>query len=270
MTRIALVPIAAMPLLPAVTTGHPEQQADTRATTPELSFQSVVAIAIRGHDGQFRAQFGPTVAPIASSGTGFAVAPGVFLTNRHVVDGITDALPEPRISLTTWAHGEHHTGPASLLAVSEDDNVDLAVIQSADLTLREVPWLAVRCDPPTSGRDYLVRATAAVPIGEGTRVDSLVSTRMFRKIHITTTILDLPVRHMILFEPETMAGNSGSPILDVASFGSFAEGALGVVRANVLLKGWQGVGEAVPGKEAIRFLRENQIPHSVAGDETLC
>ena len=61
------------------------------------------------------------------------------------------------------------------------------------------------------------------------------------------------IHQRILFEPETMAGNSGSPIVQQ----DFS--VVGVVQGNFLNKGWPGVATAIPAEFVAEFLRANGI-----------
>lgn len=242
-----------------------------RAASRESALESRVQIAVRAASGEkgLRGTWGGHTFRAGKFGSGFAVAPGRFVTNRHVIESLLKKPGlTPQYGITSWAEDPPLDGTARLLAVSKDGDVDLAVLEAVEARLRGIPWSPVRCDLPGSGRQYAVAATAAVPAyRDGKKTGSAFALPMNRLIHIVSTITNPGFQKMILFEPETMQGNSGAPILDIAPpFGSFKEGVLGVVVANrarvygpIVVP--EGVGQAIPGSVVVDFLKMNHIPH---------
>ena len=169
--------------------------------------QSIISVRVTTHAG-------------TSIGTGFAIAPGLFVTNRHVVAEAIGGKYEPKITFS----GDK-TAVVRVETVS--DHTDLALLSCAEAECQAVPALPLR-----SPTDMLVGETVYAfgsPIGlELTMTRGILSHRARKISGIVYMQTDLAIN----------PGNSGGPLLDSA----------GRVTGVVTLKigGAEGIGFALP------------------------
>lgn len=174
---------------------------------------------------------------VLRTGSGFCVARNHFVTNEHVV-------PEGA-SVLVWTLG---FSPHPVEVVARDQEGDLALLrfggdaelQSQPVTLSMKPWRSL------GGREFYYPAILPIYV-RGSKPEL---TQVQRRIYIVGTSA---VHKSILFEPETMAGNSGSPIVQRDY------SVVGVVQGNFLSKGWQGVAKAIPAEFVAEFLKKNGV-----------
>eukprot|EP00456_Euglypha_rotunda_P005876 TRINITY_DN10_c0_g1_i2.p1 TRINITY_DN10_c0_g1~~TRINITY_DN10_c0_g1_i2.p1 ORF type:complete len:749 (+),score=108.26 TRINITY_DN10_c0_g1_i2:2522-4768(+) len=137
---------------------------------------------------------------LTSSGTGFVIAPGFLLTNRHVVKdddfGLVDAV---RIIDPSDANHQRELA-ATVVAVSAD--LDLAILKC--VSLKSAP-VTLSPATPRRGTDVLALGYPKTDlIGRG-----LKATR-----GIVTGLPEAANDYMLMFDVEVNPGNSGGPILD--------------------------------------------------------
>ena len=176
---------------------------------------------------------------LVNYGSGFAVGPDLFLTNEHVVRGAEKTLLFPVFGSVDDA--------AAVRVVAADATRDLAILQASleekiplAKTSRLTPEELEKMKGP---RNFFYWGVGMFPASGG-----LVVLPMFRTIHIVAYFSE---GGYLMFDPETMGGNSGSPIFDRSAI-------IGMVKGNMLNKiGWQGVGRAIPAHEIRAFLKEN-------------
>lgn len=166
------------------------------------------------------------------SGSGFVVAPGIILTNQHVVedaDGLLIIDPEDSTNRL----------PASVIA--EDADIDLAIVRCESLRADPV---TITNSVPGRGADIMV---LGYPLGPEFGMN-IKSTR--------GSIVAQPSKSekRLLYDALTNPGNSGGPIVDQQGR------VIGVVRA---IQGHIGgtYGIAIPIETAVTFLSKHGIDY---------
>jgi len=174
----------------------------------------------------------------SSLGSGFVVAPGIILTNRHVVD---DADVVKIVS-----PGDRQTEyMAEVLAISPDS--DLALVRCQQL---KAPPVSVSLVIPRRSSDVMVLGfPKAFDFGQ-----NLKATR-----GAVTALPDPAHNDMLLYDAVTNAGNSGGPVCD-------SRGA--VVAVHAMGFNFAGkYGGGVPFTAATLFLKSHNIDfREVAAD----
>lgn len=169
-----------------------------------------------------------------SSGTGFIIAPGLLLTNRHVVEDET-GIAFDRFRLNWDPSTGKEPAYGKLIARSEDN--DLALISFPDSSLACIP---IRSDVKT-GEDILVVGFPATDI-------------LGSSINVTKGVISkIPSEDnpFIVTDALTNAGNSGGPIID--EFGN-AVGVHALSRIDLI----KPVPMGEPGAAAIDFVRQHR------------
>jgi S1-C subfamily serine protease len=178
------------------------------------------------------------------SGTGFAVAPDLLITNRHVIkieqlgiaDGVTVQLPDATPPIPPTA--------AKILAVSTKDDLALLKVEGGNY-----PAINISSKPLKRGREVLVLGYPHTDLFGA----SLKTTRG------VITALEAKFNGMLMMDAEANPGNSGGPVCD-------RNGTLvGVMTA--ITKG--GIGDysfAVPSHKVYDFLIQNDLAIKLAND----
>ncbi len=132
------------------------------------------------------------------SGSGFLVSPSLVLTNRHVVEGDASDLQFLLMNDTAFRGG----ALAVPIAVSEDEDIDVAVLQLVKPNTKAKP-IPLRTDLAKVGEELLVIGYPASEVYEGALNTSrgIVNSIIKNEKHI---IHDAVANH----------GNSGCPCLD--------------------------------------------------------
>lgn len=139
----------------------------------------------------------PTVKTVlVSSGSGFVIQPGIVLTNRHVVEG------QKRMGVVLSTNKEQEY-PAKLLAVSKDDDLDVALIQCESLPATPVNLGA---EPPRRGAQVMALGFPLTTV----LGDSLKTTS-----GLVFGFNDDEKRRIVMHTAEINPGNSGGPLSDI-------------------------------------------------------
>lgn len=170
---------------------------------------------------------------LTGSGSGFVVAPGYVVTNRHVIDGAE------RVAVVNPKNPEGTPLGATIVAAS--DEVDLAILHVPELTCYSLPLATTDV---VRGLEIML---LGYPLGTGLGA-GLKSTR-----GAIVALPDAALEGMFLHDCTTNPGNSGGPVCDNTGT------VVGVCTAmTVRLAGQYGM--AVPSSAVVSFCRE-KIPH---------
>ncbi|HEX6985502.1 MAG TPA: trypsin-like peptidase domain-containing protein [Planctomycetaceae bacterium] len=166
------------------------------------------------------------------SGSGFVVAGGYVLTNRHVVRDEAFGDHDAYAVIAPGDVNKEHA--ATLVAVSAD--ADLAILRCPDLDAPPVP---LESEPVARGSDVLILGYPEPGVtGVGLKLTQ----------GIVTALPEPSNRGMLLFDATANPGNSGGPVLTRRG------GACGVLTAIYLTE--QGYSAGVPSTRAIEFVRK--------------
>ncbi len=168
---------------------------------------------------------------VVGNGTGFVIAEGYVLTNRHVVDDADSLViqdPSKPDGLPLFA---------KVVAVSKD--LDLAVLECRQLTAPAVP---VNTTPVGRGTEVMALGfPMASVVGKG-----LKATR-----GIVTGLPSDATEKMLVLDVHVNPGNSGGPLCDRAGR------VVGVVAAKTITSTLvQSYGLAIPINDALPFLKQ--------------
>ncbi len=169
---------------------------------------------------------------IVGNGTGFVIAEGFILTNRHVVeDADSLAIQDP-------AKSDGLPFTAKVVAKSKD--FDLALIECRQLTAPAVPLNTV---PVSRGTEVLALGyPIATIVGKG-----LKATR-----GIVTGLPSEETEKMMVLDVQVNPGNSGGPLCDRTGR------AVGIVAAKTYTTAFvQSYGLAIPMNDALPFIKEH-------------
>lgn len=163
---------------------------------------------------------------VVGNGSGFVVAPGVVLTNRHVVSGAQ--------SLSIQSPEDGTLLGAKVLATADPD---LALMECKDL---KAPPAAIGITAPGRGTEVLALGfPMASVVGKGLKTTRGIITGLPEKANSNMFLLDVPVN----------PGNSGGPLCDQTGR------VVGIVTAKTFSDTFvQGYGLAIPIDEASRFV----------------
>lgn len=179
---------------------------------------------------------------VVGNGTGFVVAPGFILTNRHVVDDADSlVIQDPAQSDRILA--------AKVVAVSKD--LDVALVECRDLKAAPL-------------------SLNAVPVGRGTEVMALgfpIATVVGKGLKATRGIVTgLPSEEtdrMMILDVQVNPGNSGGPLCDRTG------SVVGIIAAKTFTAGFvQSYGLAIPMKDVMPFLKQNLREFTPVAPET--
>lgn len=179
---------------------------------------------------------------VVGNGTGFVVAQGFILTNRHVVDDADSlVIQDPTQADRMLA--------ARVVAVSKD--LDLALVECRDLKGAPVPLNAV-----SVGRGTEVMALGfpiATVVGKG-----LKATR-----GIVTGLSSDETDRMMVLDVQVNPGNSGGPLCDRTG------SVVGIIAAKTFTAAFvQSYGLAIPMKDVMPFLKQNLREFTPVAAET--
>jgi tetratricopeptide (TPR) repeat protein len=170
------------------------------------------------------------------SGTGFVVAPGMLLTNEHVVEDAEGLLiVDPSDSSKRL--------PASVVAI--DANLDVALVKCDALRADPMPLCGKL---PGRGADVMV---LGYPLG----VELGLQLKVTRG-----SVVAMPAPEsddLLLYDAITNPGNSGGPLCDEAGR------VVGVVRALFRGEGGGAYGAAIPVTHALGFLRTHGVSPTI-------
>ncbi len=215
-------------LLPSVPEGSPAEVKDALAAAGP----STVKV------------FGPACG-LTLTGSGFVVAPGLVVTNAHVIAG--DSEPE-----VSDSRGVHHAVP-----VLFDPHLDVAVLEVPGLSDPSLPVDAV--DAPTGATVTVLGypgggGLTAVPAG----VDGTISAIGF-DIYNTTLV----TRDVYQLHADVQPGSSGGPVVEMMKSNTAATGqsaeVVGLVFARSLTISGVGYALTMPAVEA--DVHEAEVSH---------
>ncbi len=171
---------------------------------------------------------------VVGSGSGFVIAEGYILTNRHVVeDGESFGVVDPTPGSKKVLNGE---------VVAIDTEFDLALVKCTDLT-----------SPPVAlGLDDLPRGSEVLALGFP--LTSVVGTGLKATRGIVTGLPSAETENMMVLDVQINPGNSGGPLCD---------GRARIVGINTAVtfssRFVQGYGLALPIVKAMTFIKK-QLP----------
>lgn len=175
-----------------------------------------------------------------SLGTGFTIAPGVFLTNRHVVEDALHRRAQP-----TLIFSDGRTASADIETVS--DRTDLAVLVCKETTCKEAPALPMRS--PTEMKTGETVFAFGSPVGLELSLSRGILSHRSRKVMGTLYLqTDLAVN----------PGNSGGPLLDASGR------VVGVV--TLKLRGVEGIAFALPIDYYVDVVQDPEIRNRILED----
>ena len=197
----------------------------------------------------FRAKESQTpteVSQIVGNGSGFVIAPGYVLTNRHVVED-ADALV-----IQDPVRPDNPPVAAKIVAASKD--LDVAILKCELLSAPGVPISTIAV-----GRGTEVLAL-------GFPITNVVGKGLKATRGIVTGLPSKDTGNLLVLDAQINPGNSGGPLCDKSGR------VIGIVAAKTFTERFvQGYGLAIPIADALPFLEKN-IPAFAAktdGDITL-
>ncbi len=193
-------------------------------------------------------------------GTGFLVAPGVVMTNRHVAKEFLVGPPdwpfEKEMTARIDFNEEFLAGEprefriTEAIGVSQDADLALLRIDTAGAGAKPPPPLALAAAPPVKGSEVYAVGYPVYDIREGVSAEALH--RVFSDIYGIkrlqpgrVTALDEAARE-IVHDCSTLGGNSGSCVVDLA-----AGAVVGLHRRGLYLQGNFAVALAAVREDAV-------------------
>lgn len=221
MNRLTVVIMAWLALLlPAAILAQKEESAQPAAAQSEVvaAARSVVRVAIIGRDPKQGTEF------LLGHGSGVAIAPGLIVTNAHVVAPLSG---NPNIGVSIVPSEGNQRYPGQLLAA--DPRADLALIRMQEGIVP--PATVFTGTPPDTGRvaalGYPGSVDSAENLSADERVSPLAAVRTFGQLSGGRSRRDVDT---ILHTAPMARGNSGGPLVDecgrvigINSFGTLAE-----------------------------------------------
>ena len=248
MMRWITVILAWLALLPIAASA---QKGDEQASTPNdvvVAAQSVVRVAlIATHPKQGEYLLG--------HGSGVAVAPGLIVTNAHVVAPLRES-PNIAISIVPSSGDERY--PGNLL--SSDTRADLALIRMEEGIVEPLTIFTGR--PSDTGRVAAIGYPGSVDLAENLsaseRVRPIAPVRTFGQLSSGRSRRDVDT---LLHTAAMARGNSGGPLVDecgrvvgINSFGALAE------------QNDAEFGFAISAREIIPFLQRAEVRPEITTD----
>lgn len=217
MARWITVLLALLALLPIAASA---QKGGHAADTPNdvvVAARSVVRVALIANDpkqGEY----------LLGHGSGVAIAPGLIVTNAHVVAPLRES---PNISISIVPSSGDERYPGQLL--SSDTRADLALIRMEEGIV--APIAVFTGSPPDSARVAAIGYPGSVDLAENLsaseRVRPIPPVRTFGQLSSGRSRRDVDT---LLHTAAMARGNSGGPLVDecgrvigINSFGSLAE-----------------------------------------------
>ncbi len=217
MARWITVLLALLALLPIAASAQKGEEAANTPNDVVVAARSVVRVALIGNDpkqGEF----------LLGHGSGVAVAPGLIVTNAHVVAPLRES---PNISISIVPSSGDERYPGQLL--SSDTRADLALIRMEEGIVE--PLQIFTGNPPDTGRVAAIGYPGSVDLAENLsaseRVRPIPAVRTFGQLSGGRSRRDVDT---LLHTAAMARGNSGGPLVDecgrimgINSFGSLAE-----------------------------------------------
>jgi len=241
MARWITVLLALLALLPISASA---QKGEETAGTPNdvvIAARSVVRVALIANDpkqGEY----------LLGHGSGVAVAPGLIVTNAHVVAPLRDS---PNISISIVPSSGDERYPGRLL--SSDTRADLALIRMEEGIVE--PLSVFTGSPADTGRVAAIGYPGSVDLAENLsaseRVRPIPAVRTFGQLSSGRSRRDVDT---LLHTAAMARGNSGGPLVDecgrvigINSFGALAE------------QNDAEFGFAISAREIIPFLQRAEV-----------
>ena len=217
MARWITVLLALLALLPISASAQKGEDAPTAQNDVVVAARSVVRVALIANDpkqGEY----------LLGHGSGVAVAPGLIVTNAHVVAPLRES---PNISISIVPSSGEERYPGQLL--SSDTRADLALIRIEEGIVE--PLTVFTGSPPDTGRVAALGYPGSVDLAENLsaseRVRPIPPVRTFGQLSSGRSRRDVDT---LLHTAAMARGNSGGPLVDecgriigINSFGALAE-----------------------------------------------
>jgi trypsin-like peptidase len=241
MARWITVLLALLALLPISASAQKGEETASAQNDVVVAARSVVRVALIANDpkqGEY----------LLGHGSGVAIAPGLIVTNAHVVAPLRES---PSISISIVPSSGDERYPGQLL--SSDTRADLALIRMEEGI---VPPLQVFTgNPPDTGRVAAIGYPGSVDLAENLsaseRVRPIPAVRTFGQLSGGRSRRDVDT---LLHTAAMARGNSGGPLVDecgrvigINSFGSLAE------------QNDAEFGFAISAREIIPFLQRAEV-----------
>lgn len=235
----ALLVLLAALSIPAIGEKVDEQTATQNDVV--IAARSVVRVAFIGNDSKLGEY-------LLGHGSGVAVAPGLIVTNAHVVAPLRES---PNIAISIVPSSGEERYPGRLLA--SDSRADLALVRMEDGFVEPLPIFTGR--PPDTGRVAAIGYPGSVDMAENLsaseRVRPIPAVRAFGQLSGGRSRRDVDT---LLHTAAMARGNSGGPLVDecgriigINSFGAPAE------------QNDAEFGFAISAREIIPFLQRAEV-----------
>ncbi|MBS0204801.1 MAG: trypsin-like peptidase domain-containing protein [Planctomycetes bacterium] len=167
---------------------------------------------------------------VVGNGTGFVIADGIVITNRHVV--------EDADSLVIQDPSQRDGLPLAAKVIASSKDLDVALIECKQL---KVPPVPLSLTPVTRSMEVMALGyPIATVVGKG-----LKSTR-----GIVTGLPSTETENMLVLDVQVNPGNSGGPLCDRSGR------VVGIVAAKTYTTTFiQGYGLAIPMNDAMPFIK---------------
>lgn len=217
MTRWITALLALLALLPIAASAQKNEETASTQNDVVVAARSVVRVALIANDpkqGEY----------LLGHGSGVAIAPGLIVTNAHVVAPLRES---PSISISIVPSSGDERYPGRLL--SSDTRADLALIRMEEDIVE--PLAVFTGSPPDTGRVAAIGYPGSVDLAENLsaseRVRPIPAVRTFGQLSGGRSRRDVDT---LLHTAAMARGNSGGPLVDecgrvigINSFGSLAE-----------------------------------------------
>lgn len=241
MLRWMSVLLVWLALLPVAASAQKGEEPASAQNEVVLAARSVVRVALIANDpkqGEY----------LLGHGSGVAIAPGLIVTNAHVVAPLRES---PNISVSIVPSSGDRRYPGRLL--SSDSRADLALIRMEAGVIEPLPIFTGT--PPDTGRVAAIGYPGSVDLAENLsateRVQPIAPVRTFGQLSGGRSRRDVDT---LLHTAAMARGNSGGPLVDecgrvigINSFGALAQ------------QNDAEFGFAISAREIIPFLRNADI-----------
>lgn len=241
MTRWITALLAMLALLPIAASAQKGEEEARAQNDVVVAARSVVRVALIANDpkqGEY----------LLGHGSGVAIAPGLIVTNAHVVAPLRES---PSISISIVPSSGDERYPGRLL--SSDTRADLALIRMEEGIVQ--PLTVFTGSPPDTGRVAAIGYPGSVDLAENLsaseRVRPIPAVRTFGQLSGGRSRRDVDT---LLHTAAMARGNSGGPLVDecgrvigINSFGSLAE------------QNDAEFGFAISAREIIPFLQRAEV-----------
>ncbi|WP_299326991.1 serine protease [Parasphingopyxis sp.] len=241
MMRWIMAVLLALAVLPISASAQKGEEQTATENDVVIAARSVVRVALIGNDDK-RGQY------LLGHGSGVAVAPGLIVTNAHVVAPLRES---PSIEISIVPSSGEQRYPGTLLA--SDSRADLALIRMQEGVIDPLPVFTGR--PPDTGRVAAIGYPGSVDLAENLsaseRVRPIPAVRTFGQLSGGRSRRDVDT---LLHTAAMARGNSGGPLVDecgriigINSFGALAE------------QNDAEFGFAISARELIPFLQRAEV-----------